>query len=111
MTDEWKMPKEMREVYDCFGWSIEDTTDARNDPEHKHREMFCYSIIIMNDMRNARLLLTPTERDANEKLIAELKAEVKRLTGEVSDYKSYLEMYFPGEQPRFEKWRTRGGSR
>ena len=40
-----------------------------------------------------------------------LEAEVERLKGEASDYKSYLEMYFPGEQQRFEKWGTKGGAR
>lgn len=70
MTD-WKMPEWLRNILDYFGWVAWPNMDRIEE----------YRILVkfVTKARDHSLLLTPSERDANDKRIAELEAEVGRL--------------------------------
>ena len=83
MTD-WKMPEWMREVFIKLGYQSPDgTLDAvealLNKSAHGTRQGEYWRGIkdFATDARESRLLSTPTERDAQNKRIAELGKEVE----------------------------------
>ena len=81
MTD-WKMPEWMREIvkyYGLYGAYIEAIETCNNSELQVEPQAggFTYLVSWLNDLRRERLLLTPTERDENNKRIAELEAEVE----------------------------------
>ena len=86
---DWKMPEWMREIWDMSALvSIEEAEAILNKPVG-NRVLFdtriCGYIAVLHRLRDDGVISTPTERDAKEKRIAELKAEVKRLTGLLAD--------------------------
>ena len=93
MTD-WKMPEWMREVWEYIYKSMPNLSN--NAKEFNIRESIKRTEGEMNDIdvdwcdadfaevaREKRLLSTPSERDANDKRIAELEAEVERLRNRI----------------------------